>query len=69
MATRLLRQILLTCGSLWLLVMLAGCEERAGSATTFAIATGGPAGLYYPFGGAMASVWSKHLPHCEPIGV
>ena len=28
-----------------------------------AIATGGPAGLYYPFGGAMASIWSKQLPH------
>ncbi len=31
--------------------------------STFAIATGGPAGLYYPFGGGMASIWSKQLPH------
>ena len=29
--------------------------------STFAVATGGPAGLYYPFGGGMASLWSKHL--------
>ena len=31
--------------------------------STFALATGGPAGLYYPFGGGMASLWSRHLPH------
>ena len=46
------------------LVVLAlfatGCEQGR-SPSTFAIATGGPAGLYYPFGGGMASVWSKRL--------
>lgn len=26
---------------------------------TMSIATGGPSGLYYPFGGAMASIWSR----------
>lgn len=50
------RACLLVC------LCLAGCSgDRAGS--TFAIATGGPAGLYYPFGGGMASIWSKQLPH------
>ena len=57
------RYSLLAGQYLWLLIILAGCGEQAGSVPTFAIATGGPAGLYYPFGGAMASVWSKHLPH------
>jgi len=46
-----------------LVLILAGCGERSPSTDTFAIATGGPAGLYYPFGGAMASVWSKQVPH------
>ena len=41
------------------LLFLAGCGE---SERTLAIATGGPAGLYYPFGGAMASLWSEVLP-------
>ena len=41
---------------------LAGCDN-AYAPQTFAIATGGPAGLYYPFGGGMASIWSKQLPH------
>ena len=47
--------------SLWLFCVffLAGCGE---SERTLAIATGGPAGLYYPFGGAMASLWSEVLP-------
>ena len=35
-----------------------GCSE---SSTTLSIATGGPAGLYYPIGGGMASIWSKHV--------
>lgn len=51
----------------------SGCSPNAGSSDsshssdggvvpeTFAIATGGPAGLYYPFGGGMASLWSKNL--------
>ena len=41
---------------------MAGCDN-AHDPQTFAIATGGPAGLYYPFGGGMASIWSKQLPH------
>jgi len=47
------------------LLLQTGCGQTGDgpAARTYAIATGGPAGLYYPFGGAMASVWSKHLPH------
>lgn len=39
--------------------LLLSCSE---SPRTLAIATGGPAGLYYPFGGGMASLWSQTLP-------
>ena len=39
--------------------LLGGCGH---SDRTLALATGGPAGLYYPFGGAMASLWSEVLP-------
>lgn len=42
---------------------LIGCGDQSSTSRTFAIATGGPAGLYYPFGGGMASIWSEHLPH------
>ena len=49
-----------SCAWLLLACLMAGCGERV---PTYAIATGGPAGLYYPYGGGMASVWSKELPH------
>ncbi len=29
------------------------------AADTYSIATGSPSGLYYPFGGGLASIWSK----------
>ena len=47
------------------LLCLLACSPDGGEGRaerTFAIATGGPAGLYYPFGGGMASIWSRHLP-------
>ena len=46
--------------AVWLAIVLAlsGCGQAD---RTLSIATGGPAGLYYPFGGGMASVWSKQL--------
>lgn len=40
------------------LLCLKGCGEPT---PTLSIATGGPAGLYYPFGGGMASLWSARL--------
>lgn len=57
---------LVLSGGLFLLC-LVGCGSREGEAdglpSTFAIATGGPAGLYYPYGGGMAAIWSQHIPH------
>lgn len=38
--------------------LLWGC---GGKQETLSIATGGPAGLYYPIGGGMASIWSAEL--------
>ena len=42
------------------------CSERRlrrwRSRLTIAIATGGTGGVYYPLGGGMANVLSKHLP-------
>jgi hypothetical protein len=45
------------------LALLGSCGEDQQRPSTFSIATGGTAGLYYPFGGGMASVWSEHLPN------
>ena len=32
------------------------------NAENFSIGTGGQSGIYYPFGGALAKVWSEHVP-------
>ena len=42
-----------------MLLSVGSCSEIE---PTFSIATGGPAGLYYPIGGGMASIWSENLP-------
>lgn len=47
--------------SLALVALFTGCGPRAESTSTYAIATGGTGGLYYPIGGAMASIWSNEL--------
>ena len=39
-------------------ILLWGCGAKQ---ETLSIATGGPAGLYYPIGGGMASIWSAEL--------
>lgn len=44
------------------LMLLGSCGQDQQRSSTFSIATGGTAGLYYPFGGGMASLWSEHLP-------
>jgi len=46
----------------WLLLVAASLFACGETTPTYSIATGGPAGLYYPFGGGMASIWSRHLP-------
>ena len=38
--------------------LLAGCDTGR---STYSIATGGTAGLYYPYGGGMASIWTARL--------
>ena len=32
------------------------------NAANYSIGTGGQSGIYYPFGGALAKVWSEHVP-------
>tara|TARA_B100001123_G_scaffold400659_1_gene486647 strand:- start:744 stop:1718 length:975 start_codon:yes stop_codon:yes gene_type:complete len=44
------------------IALLALLWSSAYAAETMSIATGSPAGLYYPFGGGLASIWSKARP-------
>jgi TRAP transporter TAXI family solute receptor len=44
-----------------LMVAVCGCADDSEEPSTFAIATATTGGLYYPFGGSMASIWSNQI--------
>src|SRR5574339_904030 len=47
----------------WLAAAAIGCAvSGAAQAQNISIATGGTGGVYYPLGGGMANVLSKHVP-------
>ena len=51
--------------SLCLVIALAG---PAMAKTTFiSIGTGGTGGIYYPYGGGVAEIWSKHVPGVKAV--
>ncbi|WP_119010728.1 TAXI family TRAP transporter solute-binding subunit [Vibrio superstes] len=45
-----------------LMLALACLLPLSVSAANYSIGTGGQSGIYYPFGGALAKVWSEHVP-------
>ena len=45
-----------------LLLALLFILPSAVNAENYSIGTGGQSGIYYPFGGALAKVWSEHVP-------
>lgn len=42
-------------------VLVVSCQKQAAQPTNLILATGGTAGTYYPFGGAMAQIWNKNI--------
>lgn len=60
---------LIAHATLVVLLALVGCSEKPkanpilnlGSPTTMSFATGNPSGIYYPYGGGLASIWSRTL--------
>lgn len=45
-----------------LMLALLFILPSAVNAANYSIGTGGQSGIYYPFGGALAKVWSEHVP-------
>lgn len=56
---------------LWLTVLMCGgllLAGGAGAKTQFiSIGTGGTGGIYYPYGGGVAEIWSKHVPGVKAV--
>ena len=46
--------------SVALLFASCGKNDGAGKKKNFILATGGTSGTYYPFGGAIANIWTFH---------
>lgn len=46
-----------------LMLVLACLLPLTVNAANYSIGTGGQSGIYYPFGGALAKVWSEHVPN------
>lgn len=46
----------------WLITLVTLWSAPLWATDTYSIATGSPGGLYYPFGGGLASLWSKAYP-------
>jgi TRAP transporter TAXI family solute receptor len=44
---------------------LAACSE--GGRKDISIGTGGTGGVYYPYGGGLAEIWSKHVPGVRAV--
>ena len=48
------------------IVLLAGGPVAA-KTTFISIGTGGTGGIYYPYGGGVAEIWSKHVPDVKAV--
>ncbi len=58
--TGFMKMLLSTCVSI---LLIAGTAAGVGAAgNNLVLATGGTAGTYYPFGGAMAKIWNSKIP-------
>jgi TRAP transporter TAXI family solute receptor len=59
------RQFLTVSAALGGLALLGGSTAWAQAKTRLTIATGGIGGVYYPYGGGIAAVLTKHMPSLE----
>lgn len=54
--------------AVWVLVGIMLAAVSASARTTFiSIGTGGTGGIYYPYGGGVAEIWSRHVPGIRAV--
>ena len=49
------------------LVMLLTIQPATAATTYISIGTGGTGGVYYPYGGGLAEIWTKHVPGVKAV--
>lgn len=53
--------------SLLALILFIGSGSIAAKTTFIGIGTGGTGGIYYPYGGGVAEIWSKYVPDVKAV--
>ena len=53
--------------SVTLMGFAIGADQSMAKVTYISIATGGTGGVYYPYGGGLAEIWSRHVPGIQAV--
>lgn len=68
MKTKLHRVFLITVWAMLpIMGFVFGARETAAQAKFISIATGGTGGVYYPYGGGLAEIWTRHVPGVKAV--
>jgi TRAP transporter TAXI family solute receptor len=61
------RQLVLVLIAIMASALLSGIGPAAAKTTFVSIGTGGTGGIYYPYGGGVAEIWSKYVPGVQAV--
>lgn len=59
--------LLISLCAIVLMIFCLGTEKAEGKAKFISIATGGTGGVYYPYGGGLAEIWTRHVPGVQAV--
>jgi len=65
--TRKLLLIIILGFTVTLLSFFVEPNETAAKAKFISVATGGTGGVYYPYGGGLAEIWTRHVPGVQAV--
>lgn len=67
MRTKTLKFFLIIMCAANLTGIVFGTSETAAKTEYISIATGGTGGVYYPYGGGLAEIWTRHVPGVQAV--
>jgi TRAP transporter TAXI family solute receptor len=67
MGTKLFRFFLIIVCAATSMGLVFGARETAAKAKFISVATGGTGGVYYPYGGGLAEIWTRHVPGVQAV--
>ena len=67
MGTKLFRVFLIIVWATTLMGLTFGARDAAAKKKFISIATGGTGGVYYPYGGGLAEIWTRYVPDVQAV--